>query len=356
MGLVAGRPVHGVHFDVHGPKIPGLFGLLGRPEACTDLSTGDLEAPAAHVFACMAETSPDEGIAERIAALRQATLDWMRADWMAPTAGSRLEGVQALGALATRLDDEASERAAAFARKQVSAVEKQNQTLGRVEKLLLAREQKDSRAGQLEKEIEKLLSAREQQDLPGGPTREGDREAALGWEQKDSRAGQLEKEIEKLLSAREQQADLRAGQLEKEIEKLLSAREQQDLRAGQLEKEIEKLLSAREQQDLRAGQLEDQLRSTREALEAGTRQAAERARADADENHGLKEHARASEQKIRKLEERARMLEQSASFRLQKIRKLEERARMLEQIDLVPARSCAGARRAVAGWRSLVCR
>ena len=111
MGLVAERPVFGVHFDVHGPKIPGLFDLLGQPDACADLSAGDPADAAAAAFARMAEPPSTEDMAGRLATLRQATLDWMRVDWPAPAAETRLESVQALGALATRLGDEASDRA-----------------------------------------------------------------------------------------------------------------------------------------------------------------------------------------------------------------------------------------------------
>jgi glycosyltransferase involved in cell wall biosynthesis/polysaccharide pyruvyl transferase WcaK-like protein len=81
LALVAGRPCFGVHFDVHGHKIPGLFDLLEQPALCASLTLTDADAAAEAAINGLA--APQSALLPRLEALRQQTLKWLNADWTA---------------------------------------------------------------------------------------------------------------------------------------------------------------------------------------------------------------------------------------------------------------------------------
>ena len=79
LGMVVGRQVHGLYFDVYGQKIPGLFNLIGVPERCHNISR---TASGDAVITVLGEISKESNarqktLQKRIERLRRNTTSWL---------------------------------------------------------------------------------------------------------------------------------------------------------------------------------------------------------------------------------------------------------------------------------------
>jgi polysaccharide pyruvyl transferase WcaK-like protein len=83
-GLVVGKPAHGVYFDVHGHKMPGLFELLGVAQNCINLSTTSPEHAANSTMAnILRERVTFEAVGDRIRDLHAETIRWLSTNFQA---------------------------------------------------------------------------------------------------------------------------------------------------------------------------------------------------------------------------------------------------------------------------------
>jgi len=109
LGMLAERPVHGIYFDVHGHKIPGLFDLLEAPGSCINLSQMDPVAAAAEVLSNIARESESEHrrLQARIENLRKDTELWLKDAFLQPASSANpqilLDASVSLGGFADRL-------------------------------------------------------------------------------------------------------------------------------------------------------------------------------------------------------------------------------------------------------------
>lgn len=87
LGMVVGRQTHGLYFDVHGHKIPGLFNLIESPGRCHNLSNTEPRTAATAVLDEVArETEAQQkSVQKRVEKLRQGTVAWLNDALQKPT-------------------------------------------------------------------------------------------------------------------------------------------------------------------------------------------------------------------------------------------------------------------------------
>jgi glycosyltransferase involved in cell wall biosynthesis/polysaccharide pyruvyl transferase WcaK-like protein len=87
LGMVVGRQTHGLYFDVHGHKIPGLFNLIESPGRCHNLSNTEPRTAATAVLDEIArETEAQQkSVQKRVEKLRQDTVAWLNDALQKPT-------------------------------------------------------------------------------------------------------------------------------------------------------------------------------------------------------------------------------------------------------------------------------
>ncbi len=87
LGMVVGRQTHGLYFDVHGHKIPGLFNLIDAPGRCHDLSNTEPRTAAIAVLDEVARETEvqQKSVQKRVEKLRQDTVAWLNDALQKPT-------------------------------------------------------------------------------------------------------------------------------------------------------------------------------------------------------------------------------------------------------------------------------
>lgn len=102
LALLSGTPAYAVYFEAHGQKMPGLFELIGWPEACANATAMSPEAIAGR-FAHEIRDENDRMVAlrERLTELREDGVRWLEASLTAP--GPALAAPRALRRMAETL-------------------------------------------------------------------------------------------------------------------------------------------------------------------------------------------------------------------------------------------------------------
>lgn len=103
MALLSGTPAYTIYHDAHGHKMPGLYELLGWPQACHDAEARS----TAKVVAAIAAARQDEAaamarIANHLEQLRTATRDWLADELARPATPALAPGSLARPRLALR--------------------------------------------------------------------------------------------------------------------------------------------------------------------------------------------------------------------------------------------------------------
>ncbi|MBD9479346.1 glycosyltransferase [Pseudoxanthomonas sp. PXM02] len=77
--MLQGVPVFGVHSEVHGHKMPGLYRALGMPDACRELLDSTLEDVADAALTFLRDAGEKRTLAQLLKKKRQETVAWLRA-------------------------------------------------------------------------------------------------------------------------------------------------------------------------------------------------------------------------------------------------------------------------------------
>ncbi|WP_024586623.1 glycosyltransferase [Aliihoeflea sp. 2WW] len=277
LGMVCGKPGYGLYFASHGHKIPGLMDLVGRPSDCLDLSTMEVGQTVQAAFDAATGPLDFSQTAARLEALRAATMDWLKGEWV-QVGRSALDArdIAALAATAGSFYHEQAHRFSADAyrrRRQLTnhdskseqmqaAIEASDQMIA---KLTFERDASRQKNRDSQKRIEILENA-----IIGLEGIQIDHDAAIEkWKHGGRRIQLLEEQIMVLkqitaerdeLELRIEEREQRIQALEADLGKLKKAKEERDaLRAdlilrmrqiSNLEKSLESLQAVKTQNDV----------------------------------------------------------------------------------------------------------